>query len=91
MTECPICMEVVISIFENECGHAWCKQCHNSLLKHKHTTCVICRADIKLPQQYRTNTNFYIEWLLSGGEPPMRWRPKRHRRGQWSGRSFSRV
>lgn len=89
MTDCPICLEKTVSIFKNECGHTWCKPCHNKLLEKKHTTCVLCRADIKLPYRYGCNTNFYIQWLLSGGEPAMRWRPKRNRR--MSQRSFYRV
>lgn len=83
MHECPICMEESYSIFTNVCHHAWCKECHNQLLEHKHTNCVICRYPIVLPNKYRKKENFYIGWLLSGGEPVMRWRSKRYRRGRF--------
>ena len=81
--ECPICLETRQSIFTNVCSHSWCKECHSRLMDHKHTTCVVCRSPIILPMKYRRKNNFYIEWLLSGGEPPLRWRPKRYRRGQF--------
>ena len=79
--ECPICLEEKKSVFKNPCGHTWCKQCHNILIK-THTNCVICRSDIILPMKARKQS-YYIEWLLSGGEPAMRWRPKRYRKGQF--------
>ncbi len=80
---CPICLDDSISIFTNVCNHSWCKACHERLLAHNHTECVICRHAIILPTKYRERRNFYIEWLLSGGEPVLRWRPKRYRRGRF--------
>ena len=76
---CPICLEDdVVSIFTNSpCGHSWCKQCHNKLVNVNHTTCVICRAPIKLRRQPKPY-NSYIQWLLEGGEPVLRWRNKRY-------------
>jgi hypothetical protein len=72
-----------MSIFTNVCNHSWCKACHHRLLERNHTECVMCRHAIILPTKYREKRNFYIDWLLSGGEPVLRWRPKRYRRGRF--------
>ena len=76
--ECPICYEEKVSIFTNNCGHTWCKECHNKLVQMNHTTCPMCRDNIVL--QKHLPKNHYIEWLLSGGEPIYVWRTKRHRK-----------
>lgn len=80
--ECPICYTTTYSIFTNVCDHAWCKACHSKLISVGHTTCCMCRTPIILPHKARKR-NYYIEWLLNGGEPALRWRPKRYRRGQF--------
>lgn len=78
--ECPICYdEEVVSIFRNTCNHAWCKQCHQQLIHHQHTECPICRTEIALKRRPRPHNN-YIEWLLEGGTPVIRWRNKRYRK-----------
>ena len=77
---CPICYEEEISIFTNiKCGHSWCKACHQKLIHHKHTTCCICREPILLKRRPKPK-NEYINWILEGGEPCMRWRNKRWRK-----------
>ena len=60
--ECPICYEEKVSIFTNNCGHTWCKECHNKLVQMNHTTCPMCRDNIVL--QKHLPKNHYIEWLL---------------------------
>ena len=87
--DCPICLEEgVVSIFTNpSCKHSWCKECHHKLVNINHTSCVICREPIKL-QRRPIPYNSYIQWLLDGGEPVIRWRNKRHHkmfkyRQQW--------
>ncbi len=80
--ECPICYNTSVSIFTNVCNHSWCKECHNRMISVNHTTCCICREAIILPHKMRKH-NTYIHWLLNGGEPALRWRPKRYRRGQF--------
>ena len=75
--DCPICLqELSPSIFTNTaCGHAWCKSCHQKLIKHAHTTCPLCRCDIHLKR--RPKVNDYTQWLMDGGVPVIRWRAKR--------------
>ena len=78
--ECPICYETKNSIFTNiTCNHAWCKQCHHKMVDHKHTTCPICRESIHLKRRPAPK-NEYIDWLIEGGIPVIRWRNKRWRR-----------
>ena len=86
---CPICLEDnIVSIFSNTaCGHSWCKACHQKLVHVKHTSCVLCREPIRLARRPKPR-NSYIEWLLEGGEPVLRWRNKRYhkmwrKRQQW--------
>lgn len=80
MTECPICYNCSLSIFTNKtCDHTWCKACHNKLIQYKHTTCPICRSTIQLERRPKPY-NEYIEWLLEGGVPVVRWRNKRWKR-----------
>ena len=76
--ECPICLEVdIVSIFTNmKCGHSWCKECHQKLVSIKHTSCCLCREPIILKRKPLPK-NKYIEWLIEGGEPCIRWRNKR--------------
>lgn len=77
MEVCPICLDPLpLSIFTNTiCGHVWCKCCHNKMIKHNISTCPMCRTTIALKR--RPPKNQYIEWLLEGGEPVIRWRRKR--------------
>lgn len=75
---CPICLDYKKSIFTNICGHSWCKNCHQKMISHSHTTCPLCRQTIILQKTPPTNT--YIEWLLNGGEPTHVWRTKKHRK-----------
>lgn len=81
--ECPICYDLVESVFTNSCNHSWCKACHHKLIKFKHTECCMCRGAIILPYKSKMKPNAYIEWLLNGGQPRLRWRPKRYRKGQF--------
>ncbi len=83
MSECPVCYEYTVSVFTNTCQHSWCKSCHQRMMDHKHTDCPLCRETIVLPYSPKIKQNFYIEWLLNGGEPMLRWRPKRYRRGRF--------
>ena len=76
--ECPICFDTTVSIFENTCGHQWCKKCHQKMIQIHHHTCPLCRDEILLNK--RPPHNAYIEWLLNGGEPVYRWRTKRYRK-----------
>lgn len=82
--ECPICYETTINVFTNiTCGHTWCKQCHHKMVDHKHTTCPICRDSIRLKRRPKPK-NEYIDWLIEGGVPVVRWRNKRWRkRDMW--------
>lgn len=66
--ECPICLENKTSLFNNRCGHSWCNECHEELLKIKHITCVICRQLITLHKPMKTKHD-YVIWLLKGGQP----------------------
>lgn len=79
--QCPICLDDdIISIFTNRtCGHSWCKQCHHKLIEKKFTTCCLCREKIVLKRKPTPRDN-YIDWLLEGGEPCIRWRNKRWRK-----------
>ena len=78
--ECPICLdEDVVSTFTNICSHEWCKKCHQQLIHHKHTDCPICRGSIQLKRRPKPHNN-YINWLLEGGTPVIRWRNKRYRK-----------
>lgn len=77
MDNCPICLCPSKSIFTNTtCSHSWCKQCHNKLIQFKHTSCPLCREDIHLKRR-PVPKNEYIDWLLEGGVPVIRWRNKR--------------
>ncbi len=75
--ECPICYIDTVSIFTNDCGHHWCKQCHQKLLKFNHTTCPMCREDIHL--QKKPQHPKYMDWLVNGGAPYI-WRTKRNKK-----------
>lgn len=77
--ECPICLDVKRSLFNNKCGHSWCKACHEKLLQVKHVTCVICREPITLHRPL-TPKNAYIDWLLKGGQPLLYPRKKRKKK-----------
>ena len=78
--ECPICYdEDVASIFTNTCNHKWCKKCHQQLIHHKQTDCPICRHSIGLKRRPKPH-NKYLDWLLEGGTPVIRWRNKRYRK-----------
>lgn len=77
MDVCPICLDPLpLSIFTNTvCGHVWCKCCHDKMIVHNHSKCPLCRKNIVLKR--RPPKKKYIEWLLEGGEPVIRWRRKR--------------
>ena len=61
-----------------------CKECITKWTNEKSKqTCPLCRETIVLPYSPKIKQNFYIEWLLNGGEPMLRWRPKRYRRGRF--------
>ena len=73
--ECCICLQDSKKWFYAPCNHQWCRKCHRQMQRYDMTTCPLCRASwwTRLP-------NLYIESLLDGYEPVMRWRVKRHRR-----------
>lgn len=75
MIECPICFEKRLRIFENECGHNWCKSCHFKLLGHLHTTCPLCRNPIYLKKPPKDSQITFL-WLVNGGKIRPRWYKK---------------
>ncbi len=70
---CPICWESPRSWFVSHCYHSWCSNCHQKMKKHSITKCPLCRAP-----WYEKIPNLYIEFLLEGGEPTVKWRNKRY-------------
>jgi len=73
MQQCPVCYNVTIRNFKNPfCNHSWCMECHEKLVIHNHTTCVLCRQPIFLKKKLQ-DVHGRLMWNMNGGKVTPRW------------------
>lgn len=76
MNTCGICYTSQHYWYESVCNHSWCLTCYNKMMQMNLHACPFCRHECKPVVE----PSPYILYLLSGGEPTIKWRTKRHKK-----------